>query len=186
MNPFPHDAMEEIKKSLFHNAMKSNWQEVIKTYQQNEAAHTAMITSSSDTALHIAVSNGEESVVEALVAAAADTPGALQTKNELGNTPLHLAAYLGNAGMCSCIARCDTTLMGIRNDDSETPFFLAVRHGRKEAFHALQSVCGPEEGYNYCRGKEGETILHSAISGEYFGMSFFPFWLTFITVPKNI
>ncbi|XP_057780910.1 uncharacterized protein LOC130999387 isoform X2 [Salvia miltiorrhiza] len=130
MNPLAQDVLlEENKKYLFQSAMKSKWGEVIKAYKKNKQLHTAKITSSGDTALHIAISNGEESVVEELVKIVSKTEGALKMQNELGNTPLHLAAYLSNANMCRCIASCDSTLMGIRNTDNETPFFLAVRHG---------------------------------------------------------
>ncbi|KAG6416232.1 hypothetical protein SASPL_123658 [Salvia splendens] len=163
--------MEEERdplQSLFQNVMKSKWDEVIQSYRGNKEFHTEKITSSCDTALHIAISNGEEPVVEQLVAIVCKTEGALSSKNELGNTPLHLAAYLGDAKMCLCIASHDPSLMGIRNRDKETTFFLAVRHGRKGAFYALHSICRGEEGYKYCRGIDGETILHSAIHGEYF------------------
>ncbi|XP_047940532.1 uncharacterized protein LOC125187915 [Salvia hispanica] len=159
-------------QSLFQNVMKSKWEEVIQSYEGDEGLHTAKITSSCDTALHIAISNGEVSVVERLVAIVYQTKGALSSQNELGNTPLHLAAYLGDAKMCHCIASRDTRLMGIRNHDKETPFFLAVRHGRKGAFYAMHSICVGDEGYTYSRGREGETILHSAIYGEYFDLAF--------------
>ncbi|KAH6796587.1 hypothetical protein C2S52_021141 [Perilla frutescens var. hirtella] len=172
-NPFQHDALSEIKKTLFKLANESKWEEVIETYHNNKEAHTAKITSSGDTALHIAISNGEEAVVKDLVAIVRETEGALEMQNEHGNTPLHLAAYLGNASMCRSIAGCKSELMGLRNGDNETPFFLAVRHGRKEAFYALHEICKGEECYDYCRGKDGETILHSAISGEYFDLAFY-------------
>ncbi|KAH6796498.1 hypothetical protein C2S52_021052 [Perilla frutescens var. hirtella] len=172
-NPFRNDDLENLKKNLFKIANESKWDEVIETYEKNEAARTAKITSYGDTALHIAISNGEEAAVEKLVAVAHKTEGALKMKNELGNTPLHLAAYQGNAKMCSSIAHCDSTLMGLRNDDNETPFFLAVRHGRKEAFHAMHNIFRDREVYDYCRGKDGETILHSAISGEFFDLAFY-------------
>lgn len=170
--------MEEERdplQSLFQNVMKSRWDEVIKSYRGNAAFHTAKITSSCDTALHIAISNGEAPVVEQLVAIVCKTKDALSSPNELGNTPLHLAAYLGDAKMCRCIASHDPSLMGIRNRDRETPFFLAVRHGRKGAFYALHSILQGGEGYRYCRGRDGETILHSAIYGEYFGTTIISF-----------
>ncbi|KAH6799639.1 hypothetical protein C2S51_036123 [Perilla frutescens var. frutescens] len=171
-NPFQNDELENLKKTLFKLANESKWEEVIKKYHNNKEAHTAKITSSGDTALHIAISNGDEAVVKDLVAIVQETEGALEVQNEHGNTPLHLAAYLGNASMCSSIARCNSTLMGLRNDENETPFFLAVRLGRKEAFYALHEICKGQEGYDYCRRKDGETILHSAISGEYFDLAF--------------
>ncbi|KAL7126651.1 hypothetical protein ABFS83_14G201700 [Erythranthe nasuta] len=177
MNPYAQDASsiieEEIKKKLFRNAMKSNWQEVINIYKQHPQSHKAQTTRSGDTAIHIAISDGQESIVEELVSIVSKTtPSALAIENELGNTPLHFAAYLGNIEMCSCIATSDLKLMGVRNKENETPFFISVQHGRKHVFLRLHSFCKNGEGYEYGRRNDGETILHSAISGEYFDIAF--------------
>ncbi|KAL8513650.1 hypothetical protein ACS0TY_012947 [Phlomoides rotata] len=168
----PINEQTTLEKRLFANSMKSNWKEVINIYKSNPEAQRAKITRSGDTALHIAISDGQESTVEELVGMVEND--ALRIKNDGGNTPLHLAAYLGNVKMCSCIATRDPTMMGIRNQDKETPFFLAVLHGRKEAFLLLNSLCKhSQDRYGYCRGKDGETILHSAIDGEYFEIVFY-------------
>ncbi|KAL7084230.1 hypothetical protein ACP275_14G212500 [Erythranthe tilingii] len=177
MNPYAQDESsiieEEIKKKLFRNAMKSNWQEVINIYKQHPQSHKAQTTRSGDTAIHIAISDGQESIVEELVSIVSrTTPSALAIENELGNTPLHFAAYLGNIEMCSCIATSDLKLMGVRNKENETPFFISVQHGRKHVFLRLHSFCKNGEGYEYGRRNDGETILHSAISGEYFDIAF--------------
>ncbi|GMY16829.1 ankyrin repeat and protein kinase domain-containing protein 1-like [Fagus crenata] len=79
---------------------------------------------------------------------------------------------MGNVYMCQCIGNADKSLVGARNYDSETPFFLAALYGKKEAFLCLHELCGTENGYNYCRRKDGDTILHCAISGDYFGEYF--------------
>jgi ankyrin repeat protein len=74
--------------------------------------------------------------------------------------------------MCRCIANVDKSLVGARNHDNETPFFLAAFYGKKEAFLCLHELCGTKNVYNYCRRKDGDTILHCAISGDYFGEYF--------------
>ncbi|KAL2535687.1 ankyrin repeat-containing protein ITN1 [Forsythia ovata] len=162
---------EEIKKNLFRNAMSGKWDEVIKTYAQSPEAHSAKITRSEDTALHIAISDSQETTVELLMEEIIRTQNSwevLKIGNELGNMPLHLAASLGNVKMCKLIAGVDSRLIGERNKDNETPFFLAVLHGNRDAFLCLHSMC-KGEGYAYCKKKDnGETILHSAIGGEYF------------------
>ncbi|KAL2510729.1 Ankyrin repeat family protein [Abeliophyllum distichum] len=167
---------EEIKKNLFRNAMSGKWDEVIKTYAQRPEAHSAKITRSEDTALHIAISDGQETTVELLmeeIIRAQNSWEVLTIGNELGNMPLHLAASLGNVKMCKLIAGVDSRLIGERNKDNETPFFLAVLHGKSDAFICLHSMCKGEEGYSYCKKKDnGETILHSAIGGEYFDIAF--------------
>ncbi|KAI9182218.1 hypothetical protein LWI28_023203 [Acer negundo] len=92
--------------------------------------------------------------------------------DEIGNTPLHTAAMLGNVKMYRCIAEVEKRLIGARNKDSDTHFFLVASHGHKHAFLCLHSLCGSREGYNYSKSNNGETILHSAIAGDYFDLAF--------------
>ncbi|KAK1558575.1 hypothetical protein Q3G72_004079 [Acer saccharum] len=49
---------------------------------------------------------------------------------------------------------------------------MAASHGHKHAFLCLHSLCGPGKGYDYSRRNNGETILHCAISGDYFDLAF--------------
>ncbi|GAY40624.1 hypothetical protein CUMW_053390 [Citrus unshiu] len=166
--------IDQLKKDLFKSAMKGEWKEVVKNYEKDERIHKVRITRSGGTALHIAVSDGQEEVVEELV-------GIIQQKQQLevlkigderGSTPLHIAAGLGNVSMCKCIATADPKLIGERNHENETPFFLAALHGHKDAFLCLHCLCASvDDGYNYSRRKNGETVLHCAISGYYFGVS---------------
>ncbi|ONH93513.1 hypothetical protein PRUPE_8G235300 [Prunus persica] len=166
---------EKIKKYLFQIAMKSQWKEVVRTYRLNPEAHKAKITRTGDTALHIAVSDRQEDHVEELVKLI--SPDKLERQNERGNTPLHFAASMGNLRMCACIAERHPLLVGAPNDDNETPLFLAALHGKKNAFLCLhyiyiKSPDREQKRFNYCRRKDGDTILHCAISGDYFDLAF--------------
>ena len=62
--------------------------------------------------------------------------------------------------------------MGARNDDRETPFFLAALYSKKGAFLRLHQICGTENGYKYSRRKDGDPILFCAIARDYFGEYF--------------
>ncbi|KAM4075454.1 hypothetical protein ACB094_10G171000 [Castanea mollissima] len=153
--------------------MKGEWRSVVEIYSKDAMAHTAKLTRSGDTALHIAVSDSQEDIVQELVKCIS-TQGkgkeVLVIGNEQGNTPLHIAASIGSVVMCRCIAEVDKSLVGARNHDRETPFFLAVLYGKKEAFLCLHQICGTKNGYAYSRRMDGDTILHCAISGDYFGI----------------
>ncbi|XVE73074.1 hypothetical protein DITRI_Ditri11bG0088500 [Diplodiscus trichospermus] len=170
------ESVMSLEKELFRSAMKGEWNDVVRMYENNPTVHVAKIIRSRDTALHIAVSNGKEGVVEELVQLirSQSEPGkALGIRNEQGNTPLHIAASLGNVRMCNCIAQASPSLLKIQNHSGETPLFVAALHGKKNAFLCLNSFCGgKEEGYSYCRRKDGETVLHCAISGDYFDLTF--------------
>jgi ankyrin repeat protein len=157
----PIEETEIMKNKLLQMAMEGAWDNVVEIYGSNQEAHNLKITRSGDTALHIAVSDGQEEIVKKLIAkiSQAERKKALTIGNEHGNTPLHAAASIGNVCM-----------VGARNTVSETPLFLAAFHGKKEAFLCLLRICGRSAGYEYSKKKnDGETILHCAIAGEYFG-----------------
>ncbi|XP_068309898.1 uncharacterized protein [Pyrus communis] len=167
---------EKIKKYLFRIAMQRDWEAVVRTYELNERAHGEKITKSGDTALHIAVSDGQEKHVEELVKLV--TVKELQIRNERGNTPLHIASWMGNVKMCCCLAKAQPSLVITFNVDNETPLFLAAVYGKKDAFLCMHHIYTPTLGddrqkrYKYCRRNDGDTILHSAISGDYFDLAF--------------
>ena len=162
---------DRIKTCLFENAMQGKWKDVIEMYKNNKKAHHAKITVLGDTALHIAILDGKEAEVVKLVDQIGEDLNSRMIKNNMGNTPLHLAASIGNVGMCKCIADGNERLVGARNRKNETPLFLAAQQGKKEAFLCLLEICRGEP-FEYCRRDDGETILHYAITREYFGEHF--------------
>ncbi|KAH7510490.1 hypothetical protein FEM48_ZijujUnG0123300 [Ziziphus jujuba var. spinosa] len=169
--------LENKKRDLFKLAMKGEWKQVVHIYAVESKTHEVKITRSGDTALHVAVSDGQEDIVEQLLEIISregpvHAEKVLLTKNESGNTPLHIAASMGNVRMCSCIAIVKPSLIGAFNNDRETPFFLTALHGKKEAFLCLHQNCEPGQGSSYCRRMGGKTILHCAIAGDYFYLAF--------------
>ncbi|XAR61166.1 Non-specific serine/threonine protein kinase [Bertholletia excelsa] len=164
---------ERATKMLFKSAMKNDWSQVVKIYEENRTIRKSKITRAGDTALHLAVLDGQEKVVENLVQLI-DEKDTLKVQNEQGNTPLHLAAEFGSVKMCKCITTQNHELIGVRNNESETPFFVAVLNGNKDAFLFLHNLCESHNinGYDYCRRSNGDNILHCAINGEYFDLAF--------------
>ncbi|XP_034915196.1 uncharacterized protein [Populus alba] len=203
MNLYVEDT---TRSSLFVNAMSDGWDKVIEIYTRKSVAHRAKITNSGDTALHIAVIGGKKTTVEQLVSLMSleEADKALRVKNERGYTPLHLAAFVGNASLCDCLASkgCNSDeeirnssgneqdknnqnssekigagyekccILGERDKENETPLFLAAAMGKTDAFLCLHAYVLPRYRDSYYRGKKGDTILHVAISGEYFDLAF--------------
>ncbi|XP_034690312.1 uncharacterized protein LOC117917942 isoform X2 [Vitis riparia] len=162
--------------SLISYAMQGKWEKVVDICKEDPWAHDEKTTTSGDTALHIAVSDGREDVVVKLVQLMAHRNVYLvNIKNDRGNTPLHLAASVGNVRMCKCIAAEYPELVGVRNNENETPLFLTALHGMKDAFLCLSNICSSTANnkvYEYLRRSDGENSLHCAITGEYFDLAF--------------
>ena len=89
--------IENASKRLFKLCMKGEWGKVVETYNKDKKVHTAKITRTGDTALHIAVIDGQYDVVRQLVRLIPEE--ALRIQNERKNTALHLAASMGSVGM---------------------------------------------------------------------------------------
>ncbi|KAJ7977346.1 putative Ankyrin repeat-containing protein [Quillaja saponaria] len=170
----------DIKQTLSDYALRSEWEAVIKLYVEESLSHTSDITLAKDTALHVAVTDGNYDVVEQLVGAIThfgldNAKKALLIKNEQGNTPLHLAASVGSVQICRCIVEVDigtSLLLDSRNKEGETPIFVAALNSHKDAFLFLHTKY-PNERSDHCRrSKGGESILHCTIQREYFDLAF--------------
>ncbi|XP_021291177.1 uncharacterized protein LOC110421819 isoform X2 [Herrania umbratica] len=166
--------LRERSENLFKYAMTNEWQKVATAYEKEPESRKAKITEAEDTVLHLAVSAGKLEFVRKLVEIlGANVSNVLKAKNERGNTPLHIAAALGNAHMCRCMASKDSSLIAENNKKNETPFFLAAKYGHKDAFFCLY-FCYPEgkRGDICSRDAKGNTSLHAAIGGEHFDLAF--------------
>ncbi|XP_038982205.1 85/88 kDa calcium-independent phospholipase A2-like [Phoenix dactylifera] len=175
------DVPDAVKEDLFRKAMQSRWQDVARSYSENEKVRETQITWAGDTLLHLAVSSGKESNVKLLVGCLEKSvldkrrQEILAIQNDRGDTALHIAAALGMVGVCLAMARLHPKMVvEIYNRWQETPLFKAVRHGQKEVFFALQSVV--EEKLNIkptpgVRRVRGDTILHEAIFAERFDLA---------------
>ncbi|XP_072952104.1 uncharacterized protein [Typha angustifolia] len=176
--------LEEMRKKLFRLAMQDKWKEVIEIYKENPEVQGERLTRAKGTTLHMAISAGKEDVALHLLIAMKDeyVETILKTKNDTLSTPLHLAASHGMHRACWNMAeRCPKLVTTERNGHGETALFTAVRHGKEDAFFALEWWVQKEEwqtmdeelrDVTHCRReKDGNNILHFAIQGEYFGFA---------------
>ncbi|PNY03709.1 ankyrin repeat-containing protein [Trifolium pratense] len=166
--------MAEIEfESLFNHAMRGQWREVLEAYERNPEVLEAKITKAEDTVLHIAVYVNQTFFVTTLLDNISQNMcrDILRMQNSKGNTPLHVAAELGNVDICNNITKRDHTLISFRNFEGETPLFLAAVHGKRDAFFCLHDSHQNNDDDSVSRKNNGDTILHSTISSEYFGLA---------------
>ncbi|TMW98825.1 hypothetical protein EJD97_003441 [Solanum chilense] len=179
---------KEVKEKIFQAAMANKWTTVKHLYKDKEFAqfvHELKLTRSDDTALHLAITayhpDRDDSLqhphLTCIKEMIDDIPKenrlrTLKQKNDKGNTPLHLAAELGSVEILKCLVKSDSDLIRETNSKGETPLFVAAYRGKLKAFLYLHSCCKKESGIDLCRRKDGDNILHAAISGEYFDLAF--------------
>ncbi|XP_028753378.1 serine/threonine-protein phosphatase 6 regulatory ankyrin repeat subunit C-like [Neltuma alba] len=170
---------KDTKNDLFRNAMENQWSEVFKTLEEDRGLRTAKVTATGDTVLHMAMYALDETVVVAAMVdlvledeESSERSYVLEAANVKGNTPLHLAASIGNIEMCKKIGGVNPSLIATRNEAGETPLFLAALHGQRKAFLWLHYLYMEIPGvsstnYAHCIRDNKDTILHCAIAEEH-------------------
>ncbi|XP_010938609.1 uncharacterized protein [Elaeis guineensis] len=168
----PHEVQNEVLTAVMHG----NWEKVLEICKTNPSI-SIKINGVGETILHVAIHVGNQyGVIQLMDHMEKLDKGKmekiLQTGNHWGNTPLHQAAFMGMDKVCSFIARhyCTKKVVCCRNKMGETPLHVAVLHGWKRAFFALQMVMEAkgwraEDYWN----TDGDTILHSAVARGHFG-----------------
>ncbi|CAL0317597.1 unnamed protein product [Lupinus luteus] len=167
-----------VPNSLARYTFEGRWGDVISMYNSSTEVHTALIRKSEGTALHMAVDLYEEEVVaklvDAIISKKETVSKALTTPNELGDTPLHVAASRGFAKICKCIIGGNNEriyLMSVKNNMGETPLFQAAISWQKQAFAYLSQILGDRVSLQDLVRKNGDSILHCAIEREYFDLA---------------
>ncbi|KAI9114821.1 hypothetical protein K1719_013834 [Acacia pycnantha] len=166
--------MEVGGEGMLSYAMKGQWKEAVEAYSKNPKALEARTTKSEDTVIHIAIYVGQTNFVTSLLEKMEKEEfiRILSMQNSKGNTPLHLAAELGNLKICRSIAGREPDLISCRNMEGETPLFLAANYGQKDAFFCLHGYLTNKGDCSLCRRTNGDTILHCTIYGEFFDLAF--------------
>ncbi|XP_028799260.1 uncharacterized protein LOC114754634 [Neltuma alba] len=190
---------ESPEEKLFIALMREEWNNVVKIFGHhplihdkkmgnmmkatNERADSRYDEFLSDTVLHWAITNeAPEFIVEELVDAIVETDNnnsnaleTLKAKNSRGDTPLHCAATRGSLAICRRITHVNGSLVCERNNEGETPLFLAALLGHQPAFLFLHSVCKEKEPLlpsSMWKRTNGDTILHGTIRRKHFDLSY--------------
>ncbi|KAJ0806788.1 putative ankyrin repeat-containing domain-containing protein [Helianthus annuus] len=139
-----------------------------------ESLLTERITRFGDTPLHIAVgTNRSNRFVEELVKSIVpddkkDTePERLKClfqKNNYGNSPLHIAAMVGNTDATKRLVELNEKQALVKNNDGNMPLQLAAWHGNKETLEYLLTV-QKEEGSLYTGVAGGDLITRTIMAG---------------------
>ncbi|KAK7840617.1 ankyrin repeat-containing protein bda1 [Quercus suber] len=122
--------MDDVEGDFSIDNLYKETMGVVEIYKkQTFKACRAKINELGDTALHLAVSMAPEDIVEELVLIISQfDKNGLRMINKKGNTILHVASSTSKVRTCICIAEADRSLGDVRNNDGESPLFLAAFH----------------------------------------------------------
>ncbi|XP_028772260.1 uncharacterized protein LOC114729420 [Neltuma alba] len=180
---------------------RRDWHNAVELCKSNPRLLSQGMTNSKDTALHVAINDNRDDVVEKLIGIIESkrTNQALIARNNKKETPLHCAAARGSVQMCELILRAGDNmredLLGIPNKWYENPIFVAVVHNRKLAFICLFDAArkkgeGYSDLYRYLvinrdtdrdahrdtdadADADRDTVLHSAIRRGHADLAFY-------------
>ncbi|RWR98212.1 ankyrin repeat-containing protein NPR4-like protein [Cinnamomum micranthum f. kanehirae] len=171
-----HEEAEE-RGEMFSSLREGDWNSMLEFLKQHGSRSSIVhpvSTEFKDTIVHAAAALGQTEVVKDLLVRIKEmnlemSLGVLLA-NQLGNNPLHSAALMGQVGTLRVIFEEVPELASARNIYGETPIFQAAVSGSKQVFSELASMLPPDtkDIITMLRRNDGDTILHCALSGEYF------------------
>lgn len=137
------------------------------------------LTVSDDTILHIAIYLGRESIAKEILKKYCKLGLPIITPNALEDTILHESAATDMMSLTEEILKRAPELLDKANHHGETPLFRAALYGHTDMFDFLAEEIALKQGdpKNHYKRKNGDTILHMTILGEFYGEFFF-FWPT--------
>ncbi|MFS7916438.1 putative ankyrin repeat-containing domain-containing protein [Helianthus anomalus] len=167
--------------AIYQAALDDDWGYVSKLMFDGQGSLlTERITRFGDTPLHIAVGTNRSNrfvkeLVESIVPAdkkdiEPERLKCLFQKNDYGNSPLHIAAMVGNTDATKRLVGLDETKALDANNDANMPLQLAAWHGNKETLEYLLTVPKDGESCLYT-GKAGGDLITRTITAGFNGKS---------------
>ncbi|CAD6255836.1 unnamed protein product [Miscanthus lutarioriparius] len=120
------------------------------------------VDSSGSTPLHFASSNGDLTIVRAILSTAPPTR-TMYKKDSGGQSALHVAARMGHAGIVVEMVRRCPDAIELRDDDGRTFVHTAAREKRSNVV-ALATTTAFQRGHLDTQDRDGNTPLHLAVA----------------------
>lgn len=147
-----------------------DWKEVKKQLDSNPLALTSPITALYETVLHILVNSKEALWLVEEIIDQIDSDSLGKTDHQ-HDTPLSIAAYVGNAEAAMMMALKSPELLTKINHSNDSPFHAAARFGHKETFSRLLTVAQTTQmdDQSFFSGDNGATMVQYLISSNLYG-----------------
>ncbi|WRX22086.1 PGG domain - like 10 [Theobroma cacao] len=149
-----------------------DWKEVKKQLDSNPLALTSPITALYETVLHILVNSKQALWLVEEIIDQIDSDSLGKTDHQ-HDTPLSIAAYVGNAEAAMMMARKSPELLTKINHSNDSPFHAAARFGHEETFSRLLTVAQTTQmdDQSFFSGDNGATMVQYLISSNLYGLA---------------
>ncbi|KAI3866734.1 hypothetical protein MKW92_023888 [Papaver armeniacum] len=154
--------------ALYKALDKNDWKSAKLHLDDHPNAVSARITSSGDTALHIAANSGRVHLVKKLVELMPKE--ALEIKSHTGFTALSLTAIEGSAKIAKLMVEKNSNLLRIQNRFNLIPLVVSAINGNEDLMRYLYSVT-PKEELDPKAGKNGVIFLTSAVEADIYDVA---------------
>lgn len=162
-----------MKRNCYKAVMREEWKKLPEEFKFDETKITFPITSSQDTVLHLGVYSGDEQPTRTFLAATLENVEEFWVNN-VGNTPLHEAATVGNLAAVKLFVEFKKEDMLVKNIYRETPLYRAAKYGQLHIVEYFLDDCDDfftRSFLNWTAGIDDTPIIHVAIQSENFGLS---------------
>ncbi|XP_071721713.1 uncharacterized protein [Rutidosis leptorrhynchoides] len=168
----PNDVYRKF--TPFKRAIKEGDADFVKEFiSSNPNAKNDKIDLLGQTALHLAIDAGQIRIVKDLLQIISDEDG-LRIEDNIGNTPLCLAAQIGNTEAAKSIVKNSmdpTSLLGIMNRRGDIPVCVASMAQNKDTARYLYSVTPKELFEPENENGHGSVLLVSCIAIHMFDIA---------------
>ncbi|KAI3916498.1 hypothetical protein MKW92_007569 [Papaver armeniacum] len=159
-------------EELYHAAIKGDWEVASKFLEKHPEAITKVITTDSETVLHVAVADANLMFIEEVVKLI--PPEMLEYRTEAdGSTALHYAAVFGRAKAAELIVKKNLKLTQIVNGAGRVPLnsaLISVTAGQRETVEYLYSVTRHEHPSPFS-GNQGDSLLCGMIDAGFYDIA---------------
>ncbi|RYR36253.1 hypothetical protein Ahy_A10g051256 [Arachis hypogaea] len=170
-------SIEKMKKAYIL-AKRYEWEEFGKFFRENKELLDKEIDLHKSTAFHYAAHCGRPSMYKEMLEMVDDPVGiqhVLRLQDDMGNTPLHEVAFVGEVEMTDHILKYNDDdseqfkpLLFMKNNLGETPVYRAAALGKTKLLQHFLCVLNIDLSPHFHRN-DSMSILHTAVIDQFFG-----------------
>ncbi|KAL7215960.1 hypothetical protein ACSBR1_027999 [Camellia fascicularis] len=148
---------------------KPNSLEILCNFWRENEGTTPIVDQRGNTILHFLAIHGNIAAIKMLDKSGLLTTEQLKKCNANGEIALHEAARFGHKDVAETMLEKEGDLINARNELGETPIYVAAAFGNRDVFDFFSKI-SDDEWLMGLRTRDGCTVLHAAVKGEYYRM----------------